>query len=389
MDYKEILKKYKAGTASLDEIKLIEAELEKYEAFEEYLADEANNTFSDKNIEAQLAEVNESKGINSAIKERFRKNYLFTAATVMILLALLALIMSPIMNAVYYNPSKADNEIESLDINYDIEAIMELNNPGIKPMSEVYVTPKGYGAYNVTFSVIDYFEMTSLSVTGDVLKDRIIWNNDLKSFGRPYRFDVPIIPTYKRVETKEDLQKTKSRLELLSPVNYISCNLIFEKDLDMREIKALIDKYKKIEFLWAAIKTNDGWVDGRVLGMNLSLVSYGYPGFYNAVKDFKVFNLLDWLVTYKKSEEDIPFGYEEHFKDLLRYLSSREKEVGILDNPTKPGLYKTALEYTEANGVKSFGVLVQGEVGDILKLIENESFKVIEINKTLLLKKNK
>ncbi|MFB0918946.1 MAG: anti sigma factor C-terminal domain-containing protein [Clostridiaceae bacterium] len=389
MDYREILKKYKAGTASLDEIKLIEAELEKYEAFEEYLAWEANNNFNETNTEAGLSDVNETKSINNAIKDRFRKNYLFTAVTVLVLLALLALIMSPVMNAIYYDPSKSDNVSESLDINYDIEAIIELNNPGIKPMSEVYVTPKGYGAYNVTFSVIDYFEFTPLWVTGDVLKDSIIWNNDLKSFGRPYRFDNPVIQTYKRIDTKEDLQNTKRRLELLSPVNYISCNLIFEKDLDMKEIKDLMNKYKKIEFIWAAIKTNYGWEDGRVLGMNLSLVSYGYPGFYNAVKDFKVFNLLDWLVSYKKSEEDVPFGYEEHFKDLLRYLCSREKEVRILENSSKSDLYKTALEYTEANGVKSFGVLVQGEVGDILNLIENESFKVIEINKTQVLKKNK
>jgi hypothetical protein len=62
--------------------------------------------------------------------------------------------------------------------------------------------------------------------------------------------------------------------------------------------------------------------------------------------------------------------------------------VKALDvNETKVDYYKNAFNYIQKNGVKTYGVLVYGEAADLLKFINNEKIKNIELDDVLASKK--
>ncbi len=160
MDYREIFRKYREGTASDEEIQLVEDEIGKFEAIEEFLISgggeglyAASESSED---EADLSE--EMKKIRKSVDKRLRKIVFTSVPIVLAILAGIFFAVSPIMDAMYYNPASTslDPENNIQNINYDIEVLTELNNPE-KSFFAATADKLGFAGYNISYILQESF----------------------------------------------------------------------------------------------------------------------------------------------------------------------------------------------------------------------------------------
>src|SRR5690606_20525974 len=122
------LDRYKNGTATEEEIKLVEEEIKKYEAIEEYLAEKMDLDFISLKEDEKLKE--ETIGIKKSVNKRLRRVVIASVSIVLAIILGIFFIVSPIVDSFYYNPTeKLIGGKYSNDIFYDLTAITELNYP--------------------------------------------------------------------------------------------------------------------------------------------------------------------------------------------------------------------------------------------------------------------
>jgi hypothetical protein len=393
MKYKELIDNYKKGLASEEEKIILEQEIEKYEAIQEYISDEFDVTLRDltesSDIEQQQDTINLIKSVNS----RLRKVVFTSVGIVIALIIGIFFIMSPLIDNLYYNPTKISVGSTNKDIDFDIAAYSELNMPGYSLSSNVGVEKLGFGEYNISFFRTNLFTQEVHPITtkikrGNKLTDssEIIWHNNFDFMSVRY-------PSGMSSESvNEQKKRVMEHIMQLNSVSYLSSNLIFEKDLTMQELHELELKYPDTEFIWAGIRTIPHNDTRRDL-IGIQLVSNNSVMITDDLieKKYPAFHILEWLVNpngYDSNEmSQEAKAYELHYKSLLQYMIDRKEATDIFDYPNRILYYKSALEYAEEHGVKTYGVLVYANAQDLIYLLENESIKTLELNEVMASKK--
>ncbi len=401
MKFKELLDKYKNNTATEEEKQLIESEIEKYEAIEEYLADNFNLDFAESFEEK--SQTHEIISINKSVNKRLRKVVITSVSIVLLIFISIFYIVSPIIDGMYYNPAAHTISEYRDDFHFDLTAFTELNLPGYV-VSTVLSERKGFGKYNIYFTRRDLFTEGIENIHTTIDKGQRIGTFEDYFVGRSVSMDAFLNVTNAgdRVEYEIDdeisIKKnsyTIEHLKKLSPASYISAYLTFKEDLSMEEISSIIDKYKNyglsntvgdyVKVRWVGVRTsprdeNTRWITGFNPNPN------DFPSYSNGeVGKYPALNLSDWFRSNLYNPPvDMPAGYEEHYKDLLRFMIDREDMVRTLDaNPLKTDYYKDSLEYVETNGVHSFGVLVHGNADRMIEFINNENIANVTIKQVL------
>lgn len=394
MDYKDLLDRYKKGQVSEEEKQLIEKELEKLEAFGEYVSEAFDEEFNDIEDIAKL-EIHDEETIKlkKSVNKRLRKVIFSSVAIVFSLLITMFFIISPLVDTLYYNPSKYTVGQSDQDISFDLLAISELNMPGLSP-STVLVNKQGFGVYDVIYSYRNVFTDEFYNINQKIVRGRIESFKKDPILNRSIFLDIrywDVDETY----LKEKKQNIINHLEKLNPVTYVSMEIMFDNDLTMEELYNLELKYPEIEFEWAGIRTDspDKKIEEEVLGIQLKnsksstallgdekYISTKYPAFF----------ILGWLVNPVGFEKDSPLesqAYKHHYINLLEYVIDREDAVNVFEHRgSKYEFYKSALEYAKMQGVKTYGVLLYAEVEDLLNMIDNEEIRGLEFNKALVSK---
>lgn len=394
MSYRALLDRYKRGLATEEEKRIVEQDLEKYEAMEEYLSALLEEEFEDVSEGAAFEKRDpEAVKLRKSVNHKLRK-MVFSAVLIVFALYLgIFYGISPVVDSFYYNPGKVTVGESENDMSYDLYAISELNLPGMRP-SNVLVDRQGFGRYNIIYSYWDAF-------TGEIysVNERMERGNVVSSYRAPLYtglfWDIRY-PYHEGQNPGEKKEKVVSHLEALNSVSYISMGIRFEKDLTMAELYDLEQKYPNITFEWAGIRT-EASVEGPndLIGIQL-LRSNGGSGLLGDKKiasDYPGFFLLDWLVSPEaRTDHQTPVearAYERHYKSLLQYVIDREEAVGALERrPYKHKFYEEALAYAEEQGVKTYGVLVFGEARDLLELIDGEDIKGLDFNQALVSRRN-
>lgn len=390
MKYKELLEKYKNGLASEEEKQIIEQEIEKYEAIEEYLSD---NIDDELNILTALPESKnneETIKLKKSVNSRLRKIVFMSVSIVIALVIGIFFLLSPLVDSFYYNPLKVTvGEIEK-DINLDLYAITELNMPGFA-FSYAHVEKLGFGKYEISYSLRKIFTDEHSGVTSVIKRGREFSKRKESNFyTKQHMLMTPLeFYTINPEGFEEQKQRVINHINLLNPVSYVSAGLSFEKDLTMEELYELEIKYPNIKFIWAGIRTSPSGAEIRdIIGIQL-INSNNVTIFDELVEDkypaFQIWECLVNPVGSGKSNKPIEAqSYEFHYKSLLKYLIDRKDAVTALEvRPYKYNFYKSSLSYAEENGVKTYGVIVNSEAQDLIKLIENEELKLVEINQVL------
>lgn len=395
MNYKELLDRYKNGLANEEEKQLIEQELEKQVAFEEYISETFADEFNDiTNLPDDELHDEETSKLKKSVNSKLRKVVVKSVTIVMALFISIFFIISPLIDSFYYNPNKTTVGKMDNDISFDIYAISELNMPGLSP-SNVLVDKKGFGEYKVLYSYRNVFNDESYNVNHKIRRGKITssyWDYGLHS----NMFKSIKYPDFFNINIEENKQKVLNHIRELNPVSYVSVEIIFESDLTMEELYNLELKYPKIEFEWAGIRTNttNEKVD-ELVGIDLINSKSGSVllGDDQIKNKYPAFFMIDWLgkpigwqgVDYSMEAQ----AYEHHYINLLEYVIDRKDAINVLEQRNgKNEFYRLALEYAKENGVKSYGVLAYGEARDLIEISNDKGIKGLEFNQALVSKRN-
>lgn len=389
MNFKDLLEKYKNGSADDEEIKFIEEELEKHEAIEEYLSEGI-----DIDLKKDITQDNitkETTFIKKSVNKKLRKVIISSVSIVFLILFAIFYIISPAVSSFYYNPSQKTVGKYDEDLYFDLKAFTELNLPGYAVGGAASSENMGFGVYNIYFERINLFTREEKDITAKIKRNMRI-GSFIDFFARDYfGFEEIRTPEIEKGDFLERRSKNViSHIQRLNSVSYVSAYITFKDDLTMKELDELIKKYnEKIDFEWAGIRT-------EAPGKTLNYLS-GFNPDYNGgsicsdspdSKKYPYLQLIDWFKNPDNNQNDWSGAYTKHYISLLKYMNDRQMAVKALDvNETKVDYYKNAFNYIQKNGVKTYGVLVYGEAADLLKFINNEKIKNIELDDVLASKK--
>jgi hypothetical protein len=404
MSFKDLLDKYNSGNASEEEIKLIEEELDKHEAIEDYLSESYNVGLEKDSVQADTN--NETTFIKRGVNKKLCKVILASVFIVFFILFSIKYIVSPVVSMGYYNPSEKTVGKGMNDLYFDLKAITELNLPGYA-VGSVISEKLGFGEYNIYFERLNLFNRQRDDIEAKIKRNFKVGSykdffGSGNSYANSYFAFVDIAQPADSTQPADvmsefiDIQKEKaiSHIKELNSVSYISANMLFKEDLDLEDFQKLKMKYNdKIEFKWLGIRTvgqgkptyylsgfNPNYSDGSSSGDSADKNKYPYLQLGDSIRD-RSSNVGMSEDSYKRKMVD---AYTKHFTSLLRYMSDRGRAVGVLEyNTLKVDYYKNALNYVEKNGLNIYGMLVYGEARELLEFISNEKIKNIEINSVL------
>ncbi|MDR7870800.1 MAG: anti sigma factor C-terminal domain-containing protein [Tissierellaceae bacterium] len=391
MKFEELLDRYKNGIASEEEKRIVEEELEKYEAIEEYLSNMID-------FELDLSETlekekfkDESIKIKKNVNSRLRK-VVFTSVSIMIALIIgIFFIISPLIDMLYYNPKKVTvGEVEH-DINFDLKAITELNYPGYTLSSLVDVDRRGFGQYDISYFRTNLFTEETSYINSKIKRNNNISNHTSWTNDRSFNFRTIQIPEwFDEEDSINQKNRVMNHVNQLSPVSYTSSWLTFENDLNMEELHQLELKYPDINFVWVGIRiASPGERVVNLLGFatRSTKLTRDIPNY----EKYPAFDYLEWLVNPTDFDHEAsriePRGYELHFRDLLKYAVDRKDAINVLEHRNRHEYYEKALNYIEEHGVKTYGVFAYAEAKDLIGLVENEAILTLELNQVMASKR--
>lgn len=389
MNYKDKLELYLQGALSPEETKSVREELDRFEAMEQFLLTRSVLQMPEsEEITSSEDPVLETKQIRQQVSGRLRRVVMTAVALSAALFLAAFLLVSPLMDALFYDPGRQSVSDRAKDITYDLYAVSELHKPGFTTSSG-QVDPLGFGRYRLNYGYLDTFSAEFYSVEQSIEQGRI---NQTASdpILRESRFG-PIRTYLGEQEIKEDTTRLRDHLTKLNPLTYVSATMYFAEDQTMQQLTELEAAYPDVSFQWAAIRTEeaqtgyndliglhllDAGVDGSLVGDER--INQSYPGFY----------IMKWL-----SENPLPSdpglspeaaAYEQHFKAILDYTIARSQELSVLHPVLEPEFYEKVRAFTDQQGIKTYGVLVYAEAEDLLLLMDRVSPRQTDINHTLV-----
>lgn len=387
MDFKELLQKYKYGNASEEEIKLVEDEIRKHEAIEEYLS-ETYDIGLEKDDQEDINK--ETADVKKSVNKKLRKVILSSVAIVFSILFMILFIISPAVNSFYYNPSAKTVGKYQEDIYFDLKAFTELNLPGYGLQNASASENLGFGEYNIYFQRRNLFTGEEKDIDAKIKR-----NMRIGSFTDFFESDYHGFNCIMTADIDDYLigqqnKKVIDHMKELNSVSYISAYVTFKEDKDVKELDDLIEKYGKISFKWVGVRTEAPGKPAQYLsGFNPNFNDSSVTNDGPDKSKYPCLQLIDCRDSFKSINESImPASFNAHYTSLLKYMIDREKAVKALDfNSAKTEYYKNALSYVNKNGVRTYGVLIYGEARDMLDFINNEEFNSIEIDNVLASKK--
>lgn len=419
MSYKDLFNRYKKGLVNDEEKQLVEEEIEKFEALEEYLSEVLDEELDDvSNIYSFEHHEEETNKLKKSVNNRLRK-VVFTSVMIVVVLYIgIFYVVSGIVDRVYYDPTSVTqsekHEYQSPDFYYDMQAYVSLNMPGYSSNSFTFQEPKGFGKYEVSYSLRDLFSKSEQRHFVNLSRGRFTFAMD-GIFSRKNRFGVwdgfekihlefpedasedDIILRDKDIQRKNE--KTLHYLNELNPLSYISMSIVFNEDLTMEEFYYLGEEHPSLDFKWVGIRTTKPgiqWSETQpmhLIGFNPNFNDEPSSNRRPDPEKYPLFYLLDFRDYSSLTNKDYPKAISEaygiHFRSRLEYLRNREDFVNIFDyNHYKTDFYDDAIDYIDEHGVKTYGVLVFGTAAEFLESINEIPYDSLYINEVLATKPN-
>ena len=387
--YKELFTKYKEGAATVEERQQVEEELERFEALSQYLEEE----FHDGSLEEEMNEPvpKEVLDVEKLVKRRLREVMLKGALLSLLLLGLIFYGLSPLVSTLYYNPMNESLSSVEKDVSLDLAVLSELTMPEYAS-SSVYVETKGFGSYQMRYSITDLFDQNSL-----VTEKKVVRGSVVETLNSLYdREPLFITPLEIMREEKESRKQREDIIELLSGLgstNYGSVSVLFKNSLSMEELREFQTRYENIRLQWVAVENGQGVQTSSLVTGFSPLGSRRSAHLFSdetLLKKYPGLHLLDWLVHQGERSEDGASleaeGYEKHYEALLYYALDRKSEISVHSERLKETeVLEESAAYVEEHGVRTYGVLLDGTVEDLLVLLEDEAVEWMEIKEMKVL----
>lgn len=345
------------------------------------------------------------------IKKQNLKNVLISLSIIGILIYVIFSALSGIINSIYYNPTTTiqseESKYKKSDFCYGMKAYVSLNMPGYSATSFTNEEEKGFGKYELTYSLKNRFYDEEESHILKISRGRLTYGLD-GIFGEKNRFKIwegfeqvkkENVYKYNLEKSGSGIQQRNERtvqyLKELNPLSYISMTIVFDRDLTMKEFYDMSKDHDNLDFVWVGVRT---FKADSVKNENQSMSLVGFnpsldessSNYRPDSKKYPLFYLQDFLNNSDKIySNEIYDNYGIHFKSRLEYLKNQKDYVNIFDyNPNKKEFYEEAIKYIDKNGIKTYGVRVFGKSKDFLESIDNIPYDSLYINEVLPVKSN-
>lgn len=386
MNFHELLEKYKEGTLTEEEKLLVESELEKNEAINDYLAESFD--FNTTNTETESPAIITPKKIKSSVNKKLVKIVAISVILVFAIILGTKYIISPLIASRYYNPTTQSMDELSQDIFFDLRAINEVTNPGYG-INGAYATSKGFGKYDISFARTNLLTDETSSIGAQINKNMKI--GSLEDFNNSTSYIYNELWSHPR-ESEEfnsllshELKLTEEKtqhLKELPPTSYVSAYVYLNKDLSMKELSDLVHSYGDLRFMWAAIRVSDE-TDSHLIGFRPDPNGDGTSDSSSYYEEYPALALGDYFMQGSGSVSDrwLSIGYTKHFTSLIKYLCNRPKAVEAFLTPEIN--FQDYAKYIDKNGVNTYALLIYANVEDLLSFYEKEDVLTINIDNVL------
>ena len=364
MTFRELLEKYKNQTATPEERKQVEAELEKYNALTEYLLEQ------DVDMEGEdLAEHQEElQKIDRSMKKRGRRIIAIAVVIACVVMGALTAFQPVISKVIWYDPTEQDFQQYSYDISCHLAVLAELTMPEVQ-MESVMITEKGWGQYDLQVQQREWSSGEYLWEDGTVTRGKIQLKSNVYQYSVINAFSRGTAEFGNSVMTES--AKAKAALADLPEYLKMEAYVSLGKDWTMEELEnfaAQQDGYLG----WVGVRTSPE--DQQFLPlMGFDADSSGYI-WENVDAAYPFYEL--------SMHEDVPLSeaWEKHFLALLQYSVDHGDFYARLNQSNDHGsTCQMVQEYVTENGVKTYGFLYYGTSAEMRKLLENEDVEGIYV----------
>lgn len=393
-DFKSLTQKYKDGSATEAERNYIATELEKNKLINDLLADELENDlfldtehFNNKSTDYLENALKESAQIKKTINRKFRRIIGISVIIVLSLIFTFNTFVSPIMKSMYYNPKAITQATYFDDFHYDLHTYTELNSPGYCSYRTT-VEDLRFAKYNLNITQKNLFTGTLENTRIQLIKNKPIgifdsfWIRDFLTFNS---FNIHEHATF----NKHLFDKSIASVKKMPQTSYISAFIGFKEPISLEDYFNLSIKYNdQVDFKWLAVQTSDSMKNPpHEIGFNPNFNDGPVAGDSPSQELYPFLQLVDMMDS--KDEQNPPlswddyfiYGYETHFKSLLKYMIDREEFIHIFNfNPNTLDFYKSSLDYIENNGISIYGMLIYSDAQTLTEFITNEELLSFEID---------
>lgn len=395
MTFRELLEKYKNGTATEAERALVEAELEKSEAIADYLAEGLEAL--EEGGEALSHSGAEAKKVKRTVNRRLRRTALWAAAIVLAVVLAVQFVINPLVSSFYYQPNaQTVGQKEVTDVALDLTAVYSLLMPG-QTMIGVQAEPLGFGRYTLTYETEDWLTGERKQISRTMHPGEYGTGGWITPSMRG-GFDLLTMETL--VQEDRDLgesnygQEKIDYLSQLPETSYLAVWVHFPERLNpigFAQLEAAYDGYcaqGTLSFRWAAVAAGQ---ENQLIGYQTQECTY-----LDAAPDQERYPMFSYTQMWK---EMVGRGFteksraqfegsaaKEHFITLLGYLADRPEAVEALAGPVVSGGYydfASIKSYVEENGVQIYGALVYAQPSALLQMWEDGVIDGLSIQQVL------
>lgn len=364
MTFRELLEKYKNQTATPEERKQVEAELEKYNALTEYLLEQ------DVDMEGEdlAGQQEELQKIDRSMKKRGRRIIAIAVVIACVVMGALTTFQPVISKVIWYDPTEQDLQQYSYDISCHLAVLAELTMPEVQ-MESVMITEKGWGQYDLQVQQREWSSGEYLWEDGTVTRGKIQLKSNVYQYSVINAFSRGTAEFGNSVMTES--AEAKAALADLPEYMQMEAYVSLGKDWTMEELEnfaAQQDGYLG----WVGVRTSPE--DQQFLPlMGFDADSSGYV-WENVDAAYPFYEL--------SMHEDVPLAeaWEKHFLALLQYSVDHGDFYARLNQSNNHGsTCQMVQEYVTENGVKTYGFLYYGTPAEMRKLLENEDVEGIYV----------
>ena len=409
MNFKEIVERYKNGTAAEEEMRLIEAELEKqkwlnellYEELEEELDCGSGNVKS--GFVGEMTPDEEAQEFAKLVQKAIRRAFLKAGAVVLSIAVALTLFLSfglsPIVNSIYYNPAEEvvlqeweNGRTSRARLGIDMGVYTELNYPMVR-FDGASVTERGFGDYSFQlFQGITVNGMENRWISGEVQRGVLtmydsnvlkrVYSNDFCNYqedGKINQYHRSEYETYWEADVREDVAQMNAAAEEMRTA-YIS----FDHVLTFDELWTLKDE-TGAENCWNLVDTkglrnsDNGWSSSRG-------ESYGYWDVFGT-------QLEEYGDYADPSVRIMPAGMKwddferneelqtAQFLKMLDYLAEEDRKEFLEMMGDWPENYPNAAEYVRDHGLTFLGMAVHADQETLQNLLDHPLVAVVQLKR--------
>ena len=254
MNFHELLEKYKSNTATPEEKRMVEEELEKYESITEYYTDQMGE-----NLDLDLlseTEESEIKNVKKHVNRKIRRNIFISILSMLVISAVVILIV----NKNYYNPNSGipTDQYGFGQFMMDTMAFTEVHSPGYAANTAEAVRD-GLGSYQIQIRQNNHFTNKESVFTGKIIRGEFMDSSD--SLINFWHFPSANCFAFKEgtlvwqesngveyhVQPQDDIQYQADALKELPKSSQVSAYFTFEKNLSLEEFDKLYKKWNNDE----------------------------------------------------------------------------------------------------------------------------------------------